>query len=331
MKARSSLGARTAQYGLVFFAAIVINFMLPRLAPGNPLRLLAGAEIAGLTSEQLAELTEAYGLNDSLWQQFFTYVGNILRGDFGFSYRTSQPVAEVLWERIPWTILLAGSGLIIATVIGVVFGSYAALRRNKLQDVVITGAAAVMQSIPAFFTGLLFLAVFGGQLGWFPTFGARGMIPPDQLWDRIVDIGMHLVMPLTVLVLATFPAVLLTTRYAMADLVEDGFISTAYNKGLGERVILFRHGLRNAILPVLTVFALQLGYLISGTVVIETVFSYPGVGLLMFDAVLGRDYPVLTGGFLLITISVILANLLADIAYQYLDPRVRYESVRSNH
>ena len=328
---RQSLGARAVQYALVLAATLLINFMLPRIAPGSPLQLLAGSEIGHLTADEIAAITEAYGLDDSLWEQFFTYLGNLARGDFGFSYRLGEPVISVLWERIPWTLLLAGTGLVIATILGVVLGSYAALRRNRLPDATITGSAAMIQSIPTFFTGLLFLAVFGAQLGWFPTFGAHDMIPPEGLWERVTDLIDHLIMPATVLVMATYPATLLTTRYAMVDLVEEGFIGTAYSKGLGESTILFRHGLRNAILPVLTVFALQLGYLISGTVVIETVFSYPGVGHLMFEAVLGRDYPVLQAGFLLITVSVIAANLLADISYQFLDPRVRYDAARSTH
>ncbi|HEU0235164.1 MAG TPA: ABC transporter permease [Candidatus Limnocylindrales bacterium] len=317
------LARRLIQYGLLLFFALVINFMLPRLAPGGPLQTIAGADVGLLTPDELAQLRRDYGLDRPLYEQFGDYVGQTVSGDLGYSYRQGRPVSEILFARIPWTLLLAGSGLLIATLIGILFGAYAAYHRGSRRDVSLTGAFVFLQSLPAFWIGMVFIAIFATRLRLLPTFGAQSIVPPEAFVDQLFDIAIHLVMPLTVLVLASIPHIFLTTRYAMLGVLQEDFIDTAYAKGLRRGVIVLRHALRNALLPVLTVFALHLGAVVSGATVIETVFSYPGVGRLMYESVVARDYPVLQAGFLVITLSIVAANLLADLLYPVLDPRVR--------
>ncbi len=312
---------RFGQYALLLLVALSINFALPRLAPGGPLQAIAGESVGTLTTEERAALLKAYGLDQPLPVQFVAYLGDIASGDLGYSFHAARPVGDMIASRLPWTLLLAGSALIISAILGVLLGVVAASRRGTMTDIGLTSLFGFLQSLPSFWIGMVFIAIFATRLGWLPTFGATSIIPQVGVVATIVDLAVHLVMPLTVLVLAGIPSMYLTTRYAMLGTLQEDFIDTAFSKGLKGRVILLRHALRNAILPVLTVFALHVGFVVSGTTIIETVFSYPGVGRMMYEAVLARDYPVLQAGFLMITLSVIAANLLADLLYPVLDPR----------
>jgi peptide/nickel transport system permease protein len=314
---------RVLQYGLLLLVAMLIAFVLPRIAPGGPLMTIAGADVGLLSAEAKAKLAADYGFDKPLHEQFLAYLGQLAQGDLGYSYREARPVSAMLVSRIPWTLLLAGLGLVIATVLGVLAGAYAGWHRGGRRDVSVTSGFVFLQSLPAFWIGMLFIAVFATRLRWFPSYGAVSIRQPPDLLGQLIDIGQHLALPLTVLVIATVPSTFLATRYAMLGVLSEDFIDTAYAKGLPRQTILLRHALRNALLPILTVFALHLGAVVAGAVVIETVFSYPGVGRLMYDSVLARDYPVLQAGFLIIAISVIVANLLADLLYPILDPRAR--------
>jgi len=317
------LARRLIQYGLLLFFALAINFMVPRLAPGGPLQTIAGADVGLLEPSELAQLLRDYGLDKPLYEQFADYLVQTASGDLGYSYRQGRPVSDILFARIPWTLLLAGSGLVIATIIGILLGAYAALHRGSRRDVSLTGAFVVLQSLPAFWIGMVFIAIFATRLQILPTFGGQSIVASEGTIEQILDIAVHLVMPLTVLVLVSIPHIFLTTRYSMLGVLQEDFIDTAYAKGLRRGVILLRHALRNALLPVLTVFALHLGGVVSGATVIETVFSYPGVGRLIYESVIARDFPVLQAGFFVITLSIVAANLMADLLYPILDPRVR--------
>jgi peptide/nickel transport system permease protein len=314
---------RFGQYALLLLVALSINFALPRLAPGGPLQAIAGESVGLLSEEERANLLAAYGLDQPLPVQFVQYLGQIASGDLGNSFQAARPVSEIVAARLPWTLLLAGSALLISSALGVLLGVVGANRRGKRTDIGLTSLFGFLQSLPSFWIGMVFIAIFATRLGWLPTFGAASVVPPDGVLATIADRARHLVMPLTVLVLAGIPSMYLTTRYAMLGVLQEDFIDTAYSKGLRGRVILFRHALRNALLPVLTVFALHVGFVVSGATIIETVFSYPGVGRMMYEAVLARDYPLLQAGFLMITVSVIFANLVADLLYPVLDPRAR--------
>lgn len=315
---------KIGQYALVLWVAITLNFFLPRLMPGNPLALLAGEEVGLLTPQQRTELLAQVGLDQPLPVQYTRYVQNIATGNFGYSYQKNKPITTILAERLPWTLLLTGTGLIISTLIGVALGALAAWKRGESGDVGLLGLFIFLESLPAFWVGMLLVALFAVQWRVFPTFGAVTPWVTYTGWDRVMDIARHLALPVTTLIIVSVPGTFLVARYAMLGVLGEEFIVVARAKGLRERQVLFRHALRNALLPVATVFTLNLAFAFGGATVIETVFSYPGVGRLIYEAVLNRDYPVLQAAFLMITVLVILANIVTDMLYPLLDPRVRY-------
>lgn len=314
---------RVGQYALVLLAALTLNFFLPRAMPGSPLRFLAGEEVGMLAPAQLDEIRARYGLDRSLPAQYATYLGNVVRGEWGFSYQLGKPVSAAIAERLPWTLLLVGSSLVVATLFGVVVGAVAAWRRGKGFDTATLTGAIVVDSLPTFWLGMLFIAVFAVELRWLPIFGAVTPWGPKSGWPYVADVLRHLVLPATTLTLASLSGTFLVMRYAMLDALGQDYVRTARSKGMSERRVLLKHAARNALLPVSTVVFLNLGFLVGGATVIETVFSYPGIGTLLYQAVLNRDYPVLQGAFLMLTVSVILANVLSDAVYPLLDPRVR--------
>jgi peptide/nickel transport system permease protein len=314
---------RVGQYALVLLAALTLNFFLPRAMPGNPLRFLAGEDVGMLTPAQVAEVRERYGLDRGLFAQYLTYLAAMATGQWGHSYQMGKPVIDAILERVPWTLLLVGSGLVIASLFGVVVGAIAAWNRGRATDTTSLTLSIVVDSLPTFWLGMLLIAIFAVELRWFPIYGARTPWGPTSGWPYLLDVLRHLVLPATTLTLATLSGTFLVMRYAMLDVLGQDYVRTARSKGVHERRVLLKHAVRNALLPVSTVVFLNLGYLIGGATVIETVFSYPGVGTLLYQAVLNRDYPVLQGAFLMLTVSVILANVVADAVYPLLDPRVR--------
>jgi peptide/nickel transport system permease protein len=318
--------ARFGQYLLVLLAALTLNFFLPRAMPGSPLPFLAGEEVGQLSSEQLAEVRARYGLDAPLWQQYLHYLTAVVSGDWGFSYQAGRPVMETLLGRLPWTLLLVGSSLFVASIFGVVVGALASWRRGSALDTGSLVGAILVDSLPTFWLGMMLVAVFAVEMRWFPIFGAIHPWGPKSGWPYVADIAQHLVLPATTLILATLSGTFLVMRYAMLDVLGQDYIRTARSKGVPERRVLLKHTVRNALLPVSTVMFLNLGLLVGGSTVIETVFSYPGIGTLLYQSVLNRDYPVLQGAFLILTVSVIGANMLSDAAYPLLDPRVRRSS-----
>jgi len=314
---------RVGQYALVLLAALTLNFLLPRAMPGSPLRFLAGEDVGMLAPAQVAEIRARYGLDQGLGVQYARYLGNMAAGQWGFSYQLGKPVLAAIRERLPWTLLLVGSSLLVATAFGIVVGALAAWRRGRAFDTVSLTASIVVDSLPTFWLGMLLIAVFAVELRWLPIYGAATPWGPKSGWPYLVDVLRHLVLPATTLTLATLSGTFLVMRYAMLDALGQDYIRTARAKGVPERTVLLKHAVRNALLPVSTVVFLNLGFLIGGATVIETVFSYPGVGTLLYQAVLNRDYPVLQGAFFMLTVSVILANVVSDAVYPWLDPRVR--------
>ncbi len=320
---RSGWGRQVGQYVLLLVFTLLINFALPRAMPGSPLAYLAGEDVGLLTPEQRTEILSRHGLHEPLWKQFALFVHNLTRGDLGHSYRQGRPVAEIIAERLPWTLLLATTALIIQTMLGVWLGARAAWSRGTRLDVWLMSTFMLFRSMPSFWIAMILLAVFGAQLGWFPMFGAFRPWAGHTGPAHILDILRHLFLPALSLILLGAAETFMTMRYAMLSVLGENYITVARAKGLAERDVLYRHAGRNALLPVATVFMLSLGFSVSGATVIETVFAYPGLGRLMYEAVLSRDYPVLQASFLTITLAVIVANLLADTLYAFLDPRVR--------
>jgi peptide/nickel transport system permease protein len=323
MSRKSSAPVRAAQYLLVLVVAVSLNFFLPRVMPGSPLALLAGAEVGQLSPEERAAVIAEAGLDQPLVVQYLQYWQNVLTFDFGYSYRLGRPIDELILERLPWTLMITLIALVIGGIIGIALGAYSAWRRGRPSDVGLLSVMIALESTPSFWLGMLLIAFFSVQLGWLPSFGAQTPAADLQGWAQIVDIGQHALLPVLTLSVLSVPTVYLTMRYSMLSVLGEDFIRTAHAKGLSQRRVLFGHVARNAIIPVVTVLALRAGFAFGGTVVVETVFSYPGLGRLVFDAVSGRDYPVMQATFLVFTLAVLGANLLADAIYPRLDPRTR--------
>ena len=263
------------------------------------------------------------GLDRPLWQQYATYLKDVARLDFGYSYRQKRLISDMILERLPWTLLLASISLLLSAVIGVVLGGISAWNRAKASDVGMLWTMIGLESLPTFWLGMLLISVVSVRLGWLPSFGIRTPGVPLTGWPQVVDIARHLVLPVVTLTIISMPGIYVTMRYSMLSVLGSDFIRTARAKGLTERTVLFRHVVRNAIVPVATVLALRMGFAFGGAVVTETVFSFPGIGRLTFEAVSGRDYPVMMACFMVITVAVLVSNLVVDLIYPLLDPRMR--------
>jgi peptide/nickel transport system permease protein len=323
MLTRSRHG-RALQYALVLAIAITLNFLLPRLMPGNPLALLAGVDVGLMTPEERAAVMERAGLDRPLYVQYIDYWGDLLRGDFGYSYRQKRPIGEMLLATLPWTLLLTGSALLISSLVGIVLGALSAWRRAGMLDIALLWSMIAFNSLPSFWLGMLLISVVCVKWGWLPSYGAVTPASGATGWAWAVDVARHAALPVLTLAVVSIPNIYITMRYSLLGVLGNDFIRTARAKGMKDSTVLFRHVLRNALAPVATVLALRLGFAFGGTVVVETVFSYPGLGRLIYEAVGGRDYPVMQAAFLLFTVAVLAANLLADLLYPLLDPRVKH-------
>lgn len=310
-----------APYAIAVAAALVLNFVLPRLAPGDPADYLAPPESGVVSAAERNEILERFDLDGSNLSQFGRYLSNMSRGDLGVSVRDSRPVSTVVGERLGWSLLLVGTAVVVSTVLGVVFGFAAGWRRGSGRDVGLLAAVLGVDALPAFFVGLMLLLVFSVTLGWFPVYGASAVTGLTG-WAWLVDVARRLVLPATTLTLVGLASVFVVARSAMISELGQDYVYMARAKGLDERTVK-RHAMGNALLPVSTVALLGFSTLVGAATVVETVFSYPGLGSLAFAAVRARDYPVLQAVFLLLSLIAIVANLLADLLYPVLDPRVR--------
>lgn len=314
---------RIGQYLLVFLVAVTLNFLLPRFMPGNPLALIAGVDVGLMTPDERAEVIDQVGLNEPLITQYVDYWQSVVTGDLGFSYRSGRPISEMIMERLPWTVLITGGALVVSAIFGIALGAFSAWRRGKKIDLSMLSGMIALESLPSFWLGMLLISIFSVQLGLLPSFGA--ITPASGLtgWANVRDIAEHALLPVVTLSMLSIPGVFLTMRYSMLEVLGEDFIRTARAKGASESRVLFGHVARNAMAPVLTFLAIRFAFSFGGAVIVETVFSYPGLGRLIFEAVSGRDYPVMQAAFLVITVAVLLANLAADLLYPVLDPRSR--------
>lgn len=313
---------RALQYALVIAVAVTINFALPRLAPGDPIDYLLGNQAVQLSAEDKAEILAQFGLDKPVLEQFGDYVGGLLTGDLGTSVRFGQPVSDVLLDRVPYTLLLVGTSIVLASLVGTALGVIAAWKRGSGTDIGSLSAVMFVDSTPIFWLGMILLGIFAVQLGVFPVFGATGPGDVGVLASGI-DLVERMVLPATTLTLGTLGAIFLTARYSMIATLREDYLMMGESVGLSRRRLIFGHALRNSLLPISTTVMLQFAFLLSGSVVVETVFSYPGLGRLVYDSVLARDYPLLQGAFLLLALGVIVANYVSDLLYPLLDPRVR--------
>jgi peptide/nickel transport system permease protein len=313
--------ARAGSYLLVLWAATTLNFALPHLAAGDPVEYRYAGDANALSPERLAALRAHYGLDRSTLEQYGGFWADVGSGDLGESITHNRPVRDVLGESLPWTLLLVGTATVAAVTLGTLIGAAAGWRRGSRRDAGLVAGVLVLDAMPGFWIGMLLISVFAVRLGWLPSFGGAPMAATGAGWT--VEVGRRLFLPAATITLATLGSTFLLARAAMVATLDEPFIRLARAKGLSERRIALRHALRTALLPVYTNATLSVGAMLSGAVVVETVFGYPGVGRLIYDAVIARDYPLLQGAFLLTTVGIVGANLLADLTYPLLDPRVR--------
>lgn len=305
----------------VVLAILVVNFFLLHLAEGDAADVLAG-EAGSATPEYMAQLRSKFGLDKPLPVQLAIYLKNVLSLDLGFSFRHDMPVAKLVFDRFIPTLLLMVSTILLAVGFGIVLGLLAASGLNTWRDNVISIFALITYATPLFWVGLMMIVVFSLKLHWFPTSGMENVAMFYEGWDRVKDIAHHLVMPTITLSLFYLA---LYTRLMRASMLEQAgmdYVVTARAKGLTERRIVFVHILRNALLPVVTMAGVQVGALIGGSVIVESVFAWPGLGMLAFEALFARDLNLLLGIFLLSALLVVAINLIVDIIYSFLDPRI---------
>jgi peptide/nickel transport system permease protein len=312
--------------GLVaLIAAMVINFAIPRLMPGTAVdEMFTGG--TQLTDEVRQALLERFGLDKPVWVQFWHYMVNSLKGDFGLSF-TFYPMSvwEAILNALPWTVLVFFSSLIIQIIIGYVLGVTAAWNVGKKLDAILQTISMTIFSTPLFWLAMVLLYVFGFWLEWVPL-GGRITVGAiyDSTFEVVMDIARHAALPIVTLTISRYAAYQLILRNTMVSVLKEQYIVTAEAKGLSPRRVKHRHAARNALLPMITYVALSMATTIGGSVFIETVFSYQGIGKLIYDSVTGRDYPLLQGCFFMFSSLVIMANFIVDIIYMYLDPRIRY-------
>lgn len=309
------LGRRFAGLLLVLFIVAALVFFLTRLAPGDPAALMLGDQA---TAEDIAKLRAAYGLDKPLLVQFVLWLKEVASGNLGHSIFLQRPVTQALLERAEPTFFLAMFSLAIAAAIGVPAGIASAVWRGRPVDQAVSGLAMLAANIPSFWLGLIFIQLFAVKLGWFPVAGYGS--PEASLTERL----QHLLLPSAVLGVVNSALITRFTRASMLDILSADFLRTARAKGLSERRVLLEHAFRNILVPVITVLGLTLALLIGGAIVTETVFGLPGVGNLVVSAVLRRDYPVIQGALLAVAAIYVLINLLIDLIYTLVDPRVRY-------
>ena len=316
------VGQRLLKAVPLILAIVICNFVLLKLAPGDAAEVLAGEAAAG-TAEYLAELRARFGLDQPVYMQLWHYIVKLVTLDLGFSFRHNQTVLSLIFDRLPATLLLMFSGMGLAVVIGATLGVLASQRVNQLRDNIISVFAILAFSVPVFWLGLMLIVVFSVNLGWFPAGGMETMASGKHGVVRLLDILRHMVMPVTTLGLFYVALYTRVMRASMLEVFNQDYVTTARAKGLSESRITFRHVFRNALLPMVTLVGVQFGTLLGGSVLVETVFSWPGLGRLAFEAVFQRDINLLLGILLMCSVLVVLSNILVDVMYSQLDPRIR--------
>jgi peptide/nickel transport system permease protein len=304
-------------------AVLAVNFALIHAAPGDPATVIAG-EMGGGDQAVIDSIKKAYGLDKPLPEQFITYLSKSVRGDLGVSYTYNRPVSSLIADRIGPTILLVLTSLLVAIAVGTLLGVFASLKPKSFASAVVTIVSLAGLAMPVFWTGILLVILFGKVWPVMPiagmydvrNYGATG-------WAAAMDALHHLVLPALTLTLVYLAQYSRLARASMLEVLSSDYVRTARAKGLNEAVVVFKHALRNALMPIVTIAGLQFGNLISGAVLVETVFSWPGLGTLALDAILGRDYPTLLGVLTFSSLFVISANLLTDLSYRWIDPRLR--------
>lgn len=310
---------RRVAHGLVtLWFAITITFLLLRLLPGDPATAIASTNMDATMRQ---ELLTKYGLTESLPIQYGKYLVQLVQGNLGTSFSQSEPVSTVLMARLPWTLLLTGSALVVTVAVGIPLGVVAATHARGALDRIVQVVGVVGQSLFVPSVGIFFLYVLGLKLRWFPIGGKYDENVYGVAW--YLNVAWHLVLPCATLALVSLGSYVLILRSTLIESLGEDFCTLARAKGTPERIVVWKHGLRNALLPTTTLLGLQLGFMVGGSVLTETIFAYPGVGRAIYESVIRLDFPVLQGAFVLLAATVVLANMITDLAYGLLDPRVR--------
>lgn len=313
------LAGRIAEYFMVLFVALTLNFLLPRALPGGPLKLFGSPEqLARLTAEERAQIASEYGFGDPILVQFVDYLKRVVTLDLGTSLSDGRQVTEAIGDALPWTLLLVGTSILFTTLIGITLGVIGGLRRREGKGAFTLIGAIVVDSLPQFWLAMLLIVWFGVKWQVLPTYGATG---PDG--TTIGGLAQHLVLPVATLTITGLGYIFMYTRSSMLNVLTSEPVAHAHARGIPRRQIVRRHVLRPALLPVHTLIMLDIGFLAAGAIVVETVFAYPGLGRLTFGSIAARDYPLMQGTFLVLTLMVVVMNLLADLTYPLLDPRAR--------
>jgi len=307
-------------FGLAALAMIYLSYSLPRLLPGDFVTAMYSSSDVTLTAEQEAELRAYY--TEELG--FGHYLVKLFRLDWGYSYAFLTPVSTIFFEALPWSLLLLGTANVISMIIGFVTGVEAAWRRDSRLEKGMVGGMTFIEGIPEISTGVILLVVFALNLQWFPAAGAETAYAEVSLCARLADVGHHLALPLATLVLAYFPGYFLLTRNSMMMVIKAAFVTTARAKGLTARRVRYAHAARNALLPLVTRFGLRLAFMVTGALVVETIFSYPGLGTLLFNAIQARDLPVIQAIVLVSSLMVLTIILGLELVYGMIDPRIEH-------
>jgi len=316
---------KIAQVILTMIFILVFNFFLFRVMPGDPVKLLARSSGAHLSVEAQKQLEQDLGLDQPMVQQFVTYAKNTLTGNLGVSQITypGESVTSIFAQFMWPTLLLVGLSTIFSTVFGMLMGIYGGWRRGRTFDMSSMGVSLVLYAMPEFWLGIILLITFAVGLGWFPTGGSQSVSVTYTGMSHYVDVLNHLFLPCLTLTLAYLGEYYLLMRSSLLDVLGEEYVTLARAKGLREKHVLWRHSVPNALLPTVTLIALNFGFVLGGAITVEAVYTYPGLGLLTFDALQSKDYALLQGMFLFFSLAVIIANFIADLLYVYLDPRVR--------
>ncbi|WP_029003033.1 ABC transporter permease [Azorhizobium doebereinerae] len=321
MQTLQFLLSRLAKGILVVLAIVVLDFVLIHLAPGDPASVMAGE--SGATDEAFVQqLRVKFGLDQPFTTQLGLYIWGVVRLDLGFSHRQQMPVLDLVLDRLPATLLLTGAAFVFSLTVGVVMGAWAAAHKGRPLDRIITTVSLVFYATPLFWMALMAVLIFSVWLDWLPAFGLYDVGGNATLGERALDVARHLVLPAVTLGLFFTAVYVRMTRASMIEVARQDFVKTLRAKGLSERVILRRHVLRNAVLPVVTLAGVQAGQMVGGAVMTETVFAWPGIGRLMYEALIQRDYNLLLGVFVVSAAMVVVFNILTDLVYRMVDPRI---------
>lgn len=315
-------------YVVTAWAAVTINFIIPRLMPGDPVKAIMAKSQGRLDSSAEAAIRTLFGLDEqkSVWQQYLDYWNLLLHGNLGVSFTYyPTPVAEMIQQTLPWTVGLVGVATVIAFVVGTLLGTGIGWRRGTWADSLLP-ISTFFSAVPYFWLGLVVIAIFSVNLGWFPSSGAydRSMVPAFTP-EFIGSVLYYGTLPALTIVVSSIAGWILGMRNMMVTVSSEDYVTVAQAKGLSERAVVFGYAARNAVLPQISSFALSLGFIVGGTLIMEMVFSYPGIGFLLYNATTNHDYTLMQGCFLVITLSVLVANIVADFVYAALDPRTRQE------